>query len=108
MNSMENDLRRKAHFYMAQKRMEQIRDFYMHLVIYCTVNILFFIFWLLDSGMPKTFWRPAFIMMAGAAGLVVLAHALLVFGAIYILPKDWEEKELRKLMDKEKQITKYE
>lgn len=105
---MENDLRKKAHFVMAQKRMEKIRDFYMHLATYCTVNILFFAFWMFDSFMPKTFWKPAFIMMAGVAGLAVLAHGLLVFGAKFILPKGWEEKELKKLMDKEKSTRRYE
>jgi len=93
---------------MAQKRMEKIRDFYMHLATYCTVNILFFAFWIFDSFMPETFWKPAFIMMAGVAGLVVLAHGLLVFGAKFILPKGWEERELKKLMDKEKNTRRYE
>lgn len=105
---METQVKKKAHFLMAQKRMEQIRDFYMHLVIYCTVNILFFIFWLFDPGMPKTFWKPAFIMMVVVAGFAVLAHGLLVFGPKYLLSKDWEEREMKKLMDKEQKKSKYE
>lgn len=106
---MEDELKKKVHFIVAQKRVEQIKGFYGHLIIYCTVNILFLVFWYFDSFMPKTFWKPAFIMMVGVAGFVVLAHALLVFGSKYILPKGWEERKLKELMKKEKQqTTKYE
>lgn len=109
LSEMENDLKRKVYFIMAQKRMERIRDFYMHLTIYITVNVLFVIFWYFDSFMPETFWEPAFFMMIGAAGFAVLAHALLVFGAKYILPKSWEDKQYQKLLNKEnQQTTKYE
>ena len=107
---MENELRKKVHFVMAQKRVEQLRNFYGHFIIYCTVNILFLIFWYFDSYMPKTFWEPAFYAMVGGAGFVVLAHGLLVFGSKYILPKGWEERKLKELMKAEKkhQTTKYE
>ena len=86
----------------AQKKVECIKSFYMHLAIYLTVNILFFIFWCIDSWMPKTFWKPAFFIMIVVAGSAVLAHGLFVFGAKYILPKDWEEKQIKKLMSKNK------
>lgn len=84
------------------KRVESIKGFYMHLAIYLTVNILFFIFWCVDSWMPKTFWKPSFFIMIVIAGSAVLAHGLFVFGAKYILPKDWEEKQIKKIMSKNK------
>lgn len=108
MDSMENELRKKLLLVMAQKRVEQIKDFYTHLMTYCTVNILFLIFWFFGSFMPETFWKPAFICMVGIAGFAVLAHGIFVFGAKYVLPKGWEEKQFKKLMNKEKQQNKYE
>lgn len=105
---MENDVKKRVHFLMAQKRVEQLRDFYTHLIIYCTVNILFFAFWYFDSFMPETFWEPAFLIMIGGAGIAVAAHGIFVFGAKYILPKEWEEKQFKKLMGKEKKHNKYE
>jgi hypothetical protein len=39
---------------------------------------------------------------------MVLAHAIIVFGAKYILPKGWEEKKIKELMKKDNQQTKYE
>ena len=108
MNNMNTDNKKMAHFILAQKRVEQIRDFYTHLITYCTVNLLFLAFWFfLETSMPETFWRPAFIMMAGIAGLAVLAHGLYVFGAKYILPKSWEEKKLKELINKQNQHNKY-
>lgn len=85
------------------RRVENIKSFYMHLAIYLTVNILFIIFWCFDSFMPKTFWPPAFFMMVAVAGFAVLAHGVYVFGAKYFLPKDWEEKQMKKLIEKDKQ-----
>lgn len=106
---MKPDNKKTAHFILAQKRVEQLRDFYTHLITYCTVNLLFLMFWFfLETSMPETFWRPAFIMMAGVAGLAVLAHGLFVFGAKYILSKSWEEKKLKELINKQNQHNKYE
>lgn len=84
------------------KRVECIKSFYMHLAVYLTVNILFFIFWCFDTWMPKTFWRPAFFIMVVIAGIALLAHGLFVFGAKYILPKGWEERMMKKIMSKNK------
>ncbi|MHA3788762.1 2TM domain-containing protein [Flavobacterium hauense] len=90
------------HLKRAQKRVECLKGFYVHLASYITVNLSLFIVWI--SGIyrpPYEFWNTTFLMTGIVAGFGVLANAIILFGAKYVLPKGWEEKKFRKLMDKQ-------
>ena len=78
----------------AFKRVKELKDFYGNLISYCLV-IPFLIFINLKT-VPEYqwFWWP----MLGW-GIGVASHALQVFG----IGRDWEEKQIRKIMEKEKQ-----
>lgn len=80
----------------AFKRVKELKDFYGNLISYCLV-IPFLIFINLKT-VPEYqwFWWP----MLGW-GIGVASHALQVFG----IGRDWEEKQIRKIMEKEKQAN---
>lgn len=100
---MERDYQEKELYKMAQKRIKEIKGFYIHLIAYVLVNIFLFV---INSNLFKTgsinidfgslslpfFW-----------GIGVAAHCASVFGPNIFLGKNWEEKKIKEILDKEKQ-----
>lgn len=81
-----------------RERVREMKGFYTHLVIYVMVNILIFLIWLFtDTGFP---W---FVFPLGGWGIGLFFHWYNVFVENGMLGRNWEEKKVRKLMQKEKQ-----
>jgi len=87
----------KIRYLNAQKRVAEIRGFYAHLISFVAVNIVLMIFNMLYHyfGYMKIKVNQFYSLIIW--GIIVLIHAGFVF-----LGKDWEERKIRKLMDKEK------
>lgn len=91
---MENNYIEEQEYIKAKKKVKEIKDFYMHLVvmifalpIVITVNLMF---------VPKFhfFWLAAFGMLFSVA-----AHWLQVFGFSKLgLGNDWEEQKIKQIM----------
>lgn len=92
----------------AQKRVKDIKGFYIHLLVYLFVNgasILIISnlqqndsFNLQISNYTPFFW-----------GIGLAAHWARVFGPGFILGKKWEEQKIKELMEKDrKQMQKWE
>lgn len=96
----------------AQKRVEQIKGFYNHLTAYVFINIMLFLlrdkftFVLLSK---RAIGNPGFLdwidwNVFGTAivwGIILIVHAIKVFGNISIFGKDWEKRKLQQFMDEE-------
>ena len=80
----------------AKERVEEIKSFYSHLFIYIIVNLALFIINMLTSPNSLWFYWPLF-----GWGIGLLIHAFSVFGTKMFL-KDWEEKKIKELMEKDK------
>jgi hypothetical protein len=80
----------------AQKRVEAIRGFYIHLGVYVIVNVFLFLINIITS--PEGLW---FYWVLLGWGIGVAAHAFTVFGADRLFGSDWEEKKIREIMEKE-------
>jgi len=80
-----------------KKRVEEIRGFYSHLMVYVLVNIMLFIINLLIS--PGAFW---FYWPLLGWGIGVLVHAVGVFGLFGFLGQEWEERKIKEIMEKGK------
>ncbi len=80
----------------AKKRVEEIKGFYWNLAAYIIViPVIIFINY-------KTSWEfKWFWFSVGGWGLGISIHALTVFGQDKILGKDWEEKKIKEIMDKD-------
>ncbi|WDF47510.1 2TM domain-containing protein [Chryseobacterium sp. KACC 21268] len=87
----------KIRYLNAQKRVGEIKGFYAHLISFVAVNIVLIIFNVLyhHFGYMKIKVNQFYSLIIW--GIIVLIHAVIVF-----LGKDWEERKIRKLMDKEK------
>ena len=81
----------------AQKRVEDLKGFYGNLSSYIIVNIGLMILNLLTSPSYLWFFYPLL-----GWGIGVAIHGMTVFNYMPFLNRDWEEKKIRELMNKEK------
>lgn len=95
----EEDKKRLNSFQRAQERVEEMKNFYTHLIAYLMINpflilVNYFTYW--DF---QWFWFPLF-----GWGLGLAAHALTLYG----FGSQWEEQKIRRLMEEDKdESTKY-
>ena len=97
---MENQFQKDERYFAAKKRVKSIKGFYIHFTIYVFVNIILCIqiymsskndFWRWESFSPALFW-----------GIGILAHGTSVFGSNLLFGKDWEDRKIQELMEKDK------
>ena len=80
----------------ARKRVEAIKGFYIHLLIYLFVNAGLLLINVLTSPVSWWFYWP---LLGWGIGLAV--HAIGVFGVGNWFGQEWEEREIRKILEKE-------
>ncbi len=80
----------------ARKRVEEIKGFYVHLLVYITVNAGLFLINLVSS--PGNWW---FYWPLLGWGVGLLAHGVAVFGLRGFLGSEWEERKIKQIMEKE-------
>ena len=87
----------ETNYYKAQKKVEEIKGFYGNLAAYCVIITGLMILNLVTSSGHLWFLYPA-----AGWGLGVVIHGMSVFNYMPFLGRDWEEKKIRELMEKEK------
>lgn len=87
----------------ARKRVKEIKGFYIHLLVYLLVLCLRFVFEEMGilSFKGSSFWGMGF----WAVGLI--AHGCSVFLPHMILGRNWKERKIRELIEKEKEVRKW-
>ncbi|GEM55529.1 histidine kinase [Flavobacterium branchiophilum] len=93
---MENYNQIDERYIAAQKRVQEIKGFYGHLASYVLVNLFLLILNLVSS--PGYLW---FFWPALGWGTGLLAHGIKVFQIMPFLGKDWEERKIKELLNKE-------
>ena len=98
----------------AKKRVDNIKGFYIHLLVYVLVNI--FISSVIILGLTndekltfgEAITHPGIYITWIGWGIGVFFHWLGVFGFPSFISKNWEERKIKELMDKdENNQTKY-
>lgn len=82
----------------AQKKVKALLGFYWHLASYIIVNI--FIIVLIVSNGGKLFSFGTFAT-AFFWGIGIFFHFIGVFGPDFLFGKNWEERKIKEIMDKE-------
>lgn len=106
---MERNYHEDELYKVAQKRIKEIKGFYIHLMAYILVNgfILFVnkkLIYLEFSNINIEDFSLLFFW-----GIGLFAHWVGVFGANIFLGKNWEERKIKELMEKErKEMKKWE
>lgn len=102
------NLIRDERYELAVKRVKKIKGFYVHLLVYVLVNIFIIAANYFENSSEASFrWSWQTFSTALFWGIGLTAHALSVFGRNLFFSKNWEEKKIKQLMEKEK-IEKWE
>jgi len=80
----------------AKQKVAKLREFYVHLVVYITVNTLLLVINIIVS--PDTLW---FFWPLFGWGIGLAMHAVSVFSNLSRVSTEWEEKKIREFMDNE-------
>lgn len=87
----------------AKKRVNEIKGFYIHFAIYIAINI----FILVNIGVRNDkFWQWGHFVTPVFWGVGVFFHWWHTFGKNPFFSKSWEERQIQKYMDKEKEDAK--
>ena len=86
----------------AQRKVKRLKGFYTHLIIYLVVNtfIIFINISNLETG--ESYFKMENFFTAFFWGIGLTAHGLSVFGGNIFFGRNWEEKKIKELMEKEK------
>ncbi|MBE8726948.1 2TM domain-containing protein [Flavobacterium hungaricum] len=94
---MEMNFNEDDKYLLAKKKVEKIKGFYGNLTSFILVNIILIFINLYTSPNHLWFYWP---LMWWGFGVVI--HGLKVFEVFPSFGKDWEEKKIKELMEKEK------
>ncbi len=89
----------------AKKRVKRIKGFYIHALVFILVNaflVFINVYVNQNEGGPKIKISQFLTIILWGLGLIV--HGLSVFLPNFIFGSDWEEKKIRELMEKEKNL----
>jgi lipopolysaccharide/colanic/teichoic acid biosynthesis glycosyltransferase len=88
----------KERYEKAKKRVEDIKGFYVHLMVYIAVNLGIFLINLFSS--PGVWWFKWALI---GWGIGLAAHGLSVFIFSSVMSKEWEDRKIKELMGKDKE-----
>jgi 2TM domain len=95
---METNYIEEERYYQAQKRVEEIKEFYIHLTVYVLCNPIVIVVNLMTS--PGFLY---FIFCLLGWGIGLFFHGLKVFNYPPFFNKEWEERKIKEFMDEETQ-----
>lgn len=86
----------------ALKRVKKIKGFYTHLIVYVVINIMLVIVNIQNLDKGESYFQFKNFTTAFFWGIGIMAHGLSVFGPEIFLGKNWEERKIKELMEKDK------
>lgn len=86
----------------AKKKVKEIKGFYVHFAIYIGVNLLI----LISRALSGEGWEVVYNWSSYGTltfwGIGIAIHAFNVFGFDLLFGKQWEEKKIKEIMDRDK------
>lgn len=93
----------------AKIRIEEVKGFYVHLMVYLMVNAFIILYFYLNRSDPEEgIWHLNSLFTAIFWGIGLAFHAAKTFGLNPFLGKSWEDRMIKKFMEEDrKQAKKY-
>ncbi len=99
---MERDYLEEERYLRAEKRVKDIKGFYWHLFWYLAVNIFIWVSIYSNLDADESFFQYGHFAIALFWGMGLVFHCFLVFSKGFSFSKDWEERKIKELMEKDK------
>ncbi|RAV30047.1 2TM domain-containing protein [Sinomicrobium soli] len=94
----------EALYQRARKRIRKEKGFYRHLMWYVIINLIILVSIAVPSGMKgEAFWNFWTFSTAFYWGIGLVVHGVSVFMPRVFLGKEWEERQIRKYMEKDRE-----
>ena len=92
----------------AVKKVKKLKGFYTHALVYVVINIMFVIVNVQNLEPGESYFQFKNFTTAFFWGIGLFAHAMGTFIPYFILGKDWEERKIKELMEKERNANQWE
>jgi uncharacterized integral membrane protein len=102
---MENLNSDQIRYEVAVKRVKKLKGFYTHTLVYIVINIMIIIINMQNLEPGESCFQFKNFLTAFFWGIGLLVHAMGTFIPYFILGKDWEERKIKELMEKDKKST---
>ena len=102
MENKENQYIKEQKYLRAKKKVKSIKGFYVHFMVYLIVNGFLILSQSVSGGGWEVFWEWQSYSTAIFWGIGLAFHAFGVFGMDIILGKEWEERKINEMMNKDK------
>ena len=101
---MENSINEEYKLEQVRKKVKEMRGFYKHLAAYLFVNIFFWAIQIINMKPQDSFFKWGTFATAFFWGIGLFFHWYSVFGLgiNVVFGKDWEQRKIKQLMEKEK------
>ena len=87
----------------AKKRLDELKGFYIHLMVYIGVNLFILVNVAIRSMEDgDNIWHFGNLITPVFWGIGILFHAMHTFNLNPFFGKDWEKKQIQKYMDEDK------
>lgn len=86
----------------ALKRVKRIKGFYSHLLVYIVVNIMIIVVNIQNLAPGESYFQYKNFFTAFFWGIGLVAHGFSVFLPQWFLGRNWEERKIKELMEKDK------
>lgn len=86
----------------ALKRVRKIKGFYSHLLVYIVVNIMIVVVNIQNLSPGESYFQYKNFFTAFFWGIGLVAHGFSVFLPQWFLGRNWEERKIKELMEKDK------
>lgn len=105
---MEKNTLDQIQYEQAVNKVKKLKGFYTHALVYVVINIMVVIANVQNYDPGESFFQFKTFMTAFFWGIGLLAHAMSTFIPYFILGKDWEERKIKELMEKDRNANQWE
>ncbi|MHA6280078.1 2TM domain-containing protein [Salinimicrobium sp. CAU 1759] len=102
MELNEPNFNQSVEYKRAVKKVKALKGFYGHLSVYLIINLFLLFFYTREEGFLEGLQDLSNYFTAFFWGIGLLAHAAGVFMPNILFGREWEERKIKELMEKEK------
>lgn len=99
---MESNFDKQKRLERAKKRVKKIKGFYSHALVYVVINLMIVIINVQNLGPDESYFQYENFFTLFFWGIGLAVHGLSVFLPNFILGKNWEERKIKAIMERDK------
>jgi len=99
---MESNFDKQKRLERAKKRVKKIKGFYSHALVYVVINLMIVVINVQNLGPGESYFQYENFFTLFFWGIGLAVHGLSVFLPNFILGKNWEERKIKAIMERDK------